>query len=176
MSHTLTHSHTHVQVRALANMSAVTCRSAFGELEYKRLLVQALVLAKPRPAYAGSNRQRRESWPWESRQGGGTIDRPLARREQLPTTSRHMAVAEGRFHSVSENDQARDTNTDQLGTRVGDLPLATPPSPLPASEPQECSAVQLVAEQRLRPVLALSLHPSTPLPSTAPRHRALLSV
>ena len=72
--------------------------------------------------------------------------------------------------------QTHGLNTDQLGTRVGDLPLATPPSPLPASEPQECSAFQVVAEQQLRPALALSLHPSTPLPSTAPRHRSLLSV
>ena len=39
-------------------------------------------------------------------------------------------------------------------------PLETPPSPLPASEPQECSAFQVVAEQQLRPALALSLHTS----------------
>ena len=42
-----------MQVRALANMSASTCRCAFGELEYKRLLVQALVLAKIRAYTCG---------------------------------------------------------------------------------------------------------------------------
>jgi len=41
-------------------------------------------------------------------------------------------------------------------------------SPLPASEPQECSAFQVVAEQQLRPALALSLHPSTPLSRALP--------
>ena len=42
-----------MQVRALANMSASTCRCAFGELEYKRLLVLALVLAKIRAYTCG---------------------------------------------------------------------------------------------------------------------------
>ena len=42
-----------MQVRALANMSASTCRCAFGELEYKRLLVQAFVLAKKRAYTCG---------------------------------------------------------------------------------------------------------------------------